>query len=81
MKVKAFLASVGAKHDQNVSDLQFALIKLCLHDGAGGHFAASVFKARAPNDGLNSQGGGAQGGAKDAFEVLDHKTCHRYVIR
>jgi len=40
-----------------------------------------VFKARAPNDGLNSQGGGAQGGAKDAFEVLDHKTCHRYVIR
>ncbi|KAF5841474.1 hypothetical protein DUNSADRAFT_12639 [Dunaliella salina] len=48
----------------------------------GGHFAASVFKARAPGVGQNCQGGqGGKGGANDAFEVLDHKTCHRYVIR
>jgi len=52
---------------------------LCSHSiplfGTGGHFAASVFKARS----LESQPG--KQGAKDAFEVLAHKTCHRYVIR
>jgi hypothetical protein len=48
----------------------------------GGHFAASVFKARA-SDGRQQgkQGAGSKGGADEAFEVLAHKTFHRYVIR
>lgn len=52
------------------------------HMHTGGHFAASVFKARA-SDGRQQgkQGAGSKGGADEAFEVLAHKTFHRYVIR
>lgn len=54
----------------------------------GGHFAAAVLRAKAPLPARGGGGGGAGSSgrslldpAAEPFEVVDHKTFHRYVVR
>ena len=57
----------------------------------GGHFAAAVLRAKAPPPAQGGGGGGGGAGgsggrslldpAAEPFEVVDHKTFHRYVVR
>lgn len=47
----------------------------CVFMLKGGHFAAAVFRMRPAPEGP------AKGHAQDPYEVVAHKTFHRYVVR